>query len=44
MHIYNIYVRDEKFFDRPTSEGWLMETLMLEPAKPVSPVPLTIAQ
>lgn len=44
MHIYNIYVRDEKSFDRPASEGWLMETLMLEPAKPVSPVPLTIAQ
>jgi hypothetical protein len=44
MHIYNIYVRDEKFFDRPASEGWLMETLMSEPAKPVSPVLLTIAQ
>lgn len=44
MCIYNMYVRDEKFFDRPASEGWLMETLMLEPAKPVSLVPLTIAQ
>ena len=44
MRIYNTYVRDEKFFDRPASEGWLMETLLLEPAKPVFLVPLTIAQ
>jgi len=44
MRIYNMYVRDEKFFDRPACEGWLMETLMSEPAKPVSPVLLSITQ
>ena len=39
-----MYVEIEKFLDRPTSEGWLMDTFMLEPVKLVSVFPLTIAQ